>query len=65
MKSRIGNHVVAGKEIQMEYDNDSVFYGIVLSEVINHMNKTFGMSTGSDPFFLLAQLRELFNKTYQ
>ena len=49
----------------MEYDNDSVFYGIVLSEVINHMNKTFGMSTGSDPFFLLAQLRELFNKTYQ
>ena len=56
---RVNN--VAGKEIQIEYDNDSVFYGIVLSEVINHINKTFEISTGSDTFFLLVQLRELFN----
>ena len=49
----------------MENDNDSVFYGTVLSEVINHIKKTFETSTGSHPIFLLAELRELFNKTYQ
>ena len=50
-------------EIQMENDDDSVFYGIVLSEVINHIKKTFETSTGSHPIFLLAELRYLFNKT--
>ena len=41
----------------------TVFYGIVLSEVINH--KPFEISTGSHALFLLAALRELFNKMYQ
>ena len=49
----------------MESDNDSVFYGTVLSEVISHIKKTFEASTGSHPTFLLAELRELLNKTYQ
>ena len=49
----------------MEKDNYSVFYGIVLSKVINHIKKTFETSTVSQPIFLLAELRELCNKTYQ
>ena len=36
---RVNN--VTKTEIQMENDNGSVFYGIVLSEVINHIKKTF------------------------
>ena len=56
---------VTNNEIQMENDNDCVFYRIVLSEVINHIKKTFETSTGSHPIYLLAELRELFNKTYQ
>ena len=56
---------VTKNEIQMENDNDCVFYEIVLSEVINHKKKTFETSTGSHPIFILAELRELFNKTYQ
>ena len=60
-----GVNNVTEKEIQRENDNDSVFYGIVLSDVINHIKKTFETSTGSHPFFLLAQLMELFNKTHQ
>ena len=46
----------------MENDNDSEFYGTVLSEVINRIKKTFQTSTGSHPIFLLAELRELFNE---
>ena len=42
-------------ETQMKNDNDSVFYGIVLSEVINHLKKTFETSTGSHPISLLAE----------
>ena len=49
----------------MENDNDSAFYGIVWSEVVNHIKKTFETSTGSHPIFFLAEMRELFNKTYQ
>ena len=60
---RVNN--VTKNEIQMENDNDSVFYGIVLSEVINNIKKIFETSTSSYPIFLLAELRELFNKTYQ
>ena len=60
---RVNN--VTKNKIKIEMDNDSVFYGIVLSEVINHIKKTFKTSTGSHPIFLLAKLRELFNKTYQ
>ena len=60
---RVNN--VTKNEIQMENDNNSVFYGTVSSEVINHIKKTFETSTGSHPIFLLAELRELFNKTYQ
>ena len=60
---RVNN--VTKNKIQMENDNDSVFYGIALSEVTNHIKKTFETSTGSHPTFLLAELRELFNKTYQ
>ena len=56
---------VTKNEIQTENDNDCVFYEIVLSEVINHKKKTFETSTGSHPIFILAELRELFNKTYQ
>ena len=36
---RVNN--ITKTEIQMENDNGSVFYGIVLSEVINHIKKTF------------------------
>ena len=49
----------------MENDNDSVFYWTVLSNVTNHIKKTFETSTGSQPIPVLAGLRELFNKTYQ
>ena len=49
----------------MENDNDSVFYGIALSEVINHIKKIFETLTGSHPIFLLAETRELSNKMYQ
>ena len=56
---------VTKNKIQMEKDNGSIFYGIVLSEVINHTKKTFETSIGSHPLFVLADLRELFNKTYQ
>ena len=42
----------------------SIFYGIVLSEVISPIKKTLD-STGSHPIFFLAELRELFHKTYQ
>ena len=55
------NNVIKN-EIQMENDNDCVFYGIVLSEVINHIKKTFETSSGSHPIFLLAELRELLIK---
>ena len=60
-----GVNNVTEKEILRENDNDSVFYGIALSDVINHIKKTFETSTGSHPFFLLVQLMELFNKTHQ
>ena len=56
---------VTKNEIQIENDNDCVFYGIFLSEIINHIKKTFETPTGSHPIFLLAELRELFNKTHQ
>ena len=62
MEKKYHNHCLCA-EIQMENDNDSVFYGTVLSEVINHIKKT--TSSGSQPIFFLAQLRELFDKTYQ
>ena len=56
---------VTKNEIEMENDNDKVFYGIVLSDVITHIKKTFKTSTGSHPIFFLAELRELLNKTYR
>ena len=62
MEKKYHNHCLCA-EIQMENDKDSVFYGTVLSEVINHIKKA--TSSGSQPIFHLAQLRELFNKTYQ
>ena len=59
---RVNN--VTKNKIQMENDSDSVFYGSVLSEVINHVKKTFETSASSRPTFLLDELRVLFNKTY-
>ena len=59
------NTTVTKNEIPMENDNDSGFCGIVLSKVINYIKKAFETSTGSHLIFLLAELRELLNKTYQ
>ena len=36
-----------------------------MSEIINHIKKTFETSTGLHPILLLAEMRELFDKTNQ
>ena len=48
-----------------EISKNTFFTEHVWATAFDHIKKTFETSTGSHPVFFLAELRELFNKTYQ